>query len=88
MLAPVEFDDANFFMTAVGQNLGGHLAALYHRRTNLHIGSGTHHQDAVKLNGFARCQLEFLKLEDFALFDAVLLATALNHCVHQNNPLS
>ena len=30
----------------------------------------------------------FFKLEHLALFNAVLLTTALDHCVHQNNPLS
>jgi hypothetical protein len=82
VLAAIEFNNRDFLVATVGNNLSGDLSAFDNRGANLDIISTANHQDLVKLDSFARGSFNFFQLEGLALNDTVLLSTAFNDCVH------
>jgi hypothetical protein len=60
----------------------GYSAAVNDRRTDLNICAFAHHEYLVEFDRLACRNFKLLKLEYFTFFNAMLLSTANNYCVH------
>ena len=86
VLAATELDDSHLLATAVGDDFGADLGTLDQRGTNGDVVIVADQQNLVELDGIAGGDFQFLELESLAFLNAVLLATALDHCVHAVSP--
>ena len=82
VLTTVELHNLNLFVTTMAHDFSSDRATLYNRCTNLHISAFTNHEHLVKFDRIPSGHFKLFKLEDFAFFNAVLLSTANNYCVH------
>ena len=84
VLAATELHDDLLLALAVLLDDGLDLAALEQRRADLDVVAVTEEQHFAELDGRARLSVEFLDLEDGALFDPILFAARGDDRVHRD----
>src|SRR5690606_23491385 len=82
MLAAAEFDDTNLVVTTLFNHFSGHLGTADQRLANSDLVTVCNQQHFVEVNAFAGADFQLLDFQRVAFFNAILLATGLDNCVH------
>src|SRR5512137_2921187 len=79
-------EHVQFAVLALRHDLGGDSRALDLGPADLRLAGAADEQNVVELQLRTHLALELLHLDALALFDAMLLSTRANHCVHDTPP--